>query len=176
MHTRVSLGIKFHFEQTILDFWTKFTQERVPCSKTVKKWTSHIQISLGAKFQLKLTILIFLTRFAQKGFFWFKTEQVNTTYFLYNSAYSNWSSAKFQLKLIILIFWTNLPKKSNSNRKQKSEYHYWILHIWISLGTKCQLKLTISIFLTRFTQKGFFWSKTEKVNNTCFLHNSAYSN
>ena len=52
-------------------------------------WIPHIQISLGTKFQLKLTILIFSTRFAQKGFFWCKTEKANTTYFLYNPAYSN---------------------------------------------------------------------------------------
>ena len=68
-------------------------------------WILHIQISLGARFQVKLTILIFLTRFTQKGFFWFKTEKENTTYFVHNSAYSNYSSAKFQLKLTILIFW-----------------------------------------------------------------------
>ena len=68
-------------------------------------WIPLIQISLGTKFQLKLTILNFLTRFTQKGFFWSKTEKVNTTYFLDNSAYSNQSSAKFQLKLTIFVFW-----------------------------------------------------------------------
>ena len=70
-----------------------------------------IQISLATKFQLKLTILIFLTRFVQKGFFWSKTEKVNTTYFLHNSAYSNQSSAKFQLKLAILKFSTKFTQK-----------------------------------------------------------------
>ena len=43
----------------------------------------------------------------------------------------------------------------------KSEHHYWILHIRISLGTKFLLKLTILIFLTKFAQKGNFRSKTE---------------
>ena len=60
-------------------------------------------------------------------------------------------------------------------RNTKIEQHYIPL-IQGSLGTKFQLKLTILIFLTRFTQKGFFWSKTKKVNTTYFLHNSAYSN
>ena len=60
-------------------------------------------------------------------------------------------------------------------RNTKIEQHYIPL-IQGSLGTKFQLKLTILIFLTRFTQKGFFWSETEKVNTTYFLHNSAYSN
>ena len=61
-------------------------------------------------------------------------------------------------------------------KKRKGEHHHWILHIQISLGTKFQLTLTIIIFLTKFEQKGFFWSKTEKVNTTYFLYNSAYSN
>ena len=57
----------------------------------------------------------------------------------------------------------------------KSEHHHLIPHIQISLGTKFKLKLTILISLIRFAQKGFSWSKTEKVNTTYFLHNSAYS-
>ena len=61
-------------------------------------------------------------------------------------------------------------------KKRKSGDHHWILHIQFSLGTKFQLTLTIIIFLTKFGQKGFFWSKTEKANTTYFLHNSAYSN
>ena len=61
-------------------------------------------------------------------------------------------------------------------KKRKSGDHHWILHIQFSLGTKFQLTLTIIIFLTKFEQKGFFWSKTEKVNTTYFLYNSAYSN
>ena len=49
----------------------------------------HIQISLSVKFHFKLIILIILNRFAQKGFFWSKTVNVNTAYFLHNSAYLN---------------------------------------------------------------------------------------
>ena len=43
----------------------------------------------------------------------------------------------------------------------KSEHHYWILHIGIF-----QLKVTILVFWIKFTQKGYFWSATEKVNIT----------
>ena len=43
--------------------------------------------------------------------------------------------------------------------KRKSEYQ-------ISLDTKCQLKLTILSFWSKFAQKEYFRSKTEKVNNT----------
>ena len=34
------------------------------------------------------------------------------------------------------------------------------------LGTKFQLKVAIFIFSTKFVQKEYFWSKTEKVNIT----------
>ena len=56
----------------------------------------------------------------------------------------------------------------------KSEHHHWILHTWISLGAKFQLKLTILIFWTKFAQKEYIQSKTEKVNFTielCFRLN-----
>ena len=60
-------------------------------------------------------------------------------------------------------------------KNRKSDHHHLIQHIQISLATKFQLKMTILIFLTKFVQKGFFWSKIEKVNTTYFIHNSAYS-
>ena len=60
--------------------------------------------------------------------------------------------------------------------KTESEHHHRIPHIQISLGTKFPLKLKILILLNRFAQKGVFWSKSEKVNTTCYLHNSTYSN
>ena len=75
-----------------------------------------------------------------------------------------------------MIFWAKFARKVFLVKNQKSEHHQWILHFQITLGTKFQLKLTFFIFLTRFDQKGFFWSKTEKVSNTYFLHNSGYSN
>ena len=48
----------------------------------------------------------------------------------------------------------------------KSENRHLIVHVRISLGTKFQLKLIILFFLIKFSQKGYFWSKTEKVNIT----------
>ena len=45
---------------------------------------------------------------------------------------------------------------------RKSEYHHWVLHIWIRLGAKFQLKLTILIFWTKFAQKRYSRSKREK--------------
>ena len=46
---------------------------------------------------------------------------------------------------------------------RKNKNNHWIVHIW---STKFQLKLTILIFGLKFTQKGCFQSKTEKVNTT----------
>ena len=54
------------------------------------------------------------------------------------------------------------PEKVFPIKNKKSEYHRWILHIWISLDTKFQIKQTISSFWTRFVQKGYFWSKTRR--------------
>ena len=60
------------------------------------------------------------------------------------------------------FFGPNLPKKVFPVKNRKSEHHHGILHIWISLGTKFQLKLIILSFWTKFTQKRYFKSKTEQ--------------
>ena len=50
--------------------------------------------------------------------------------------------------------------------KRKIEHQYGILHIQISLGTKLQLQPPISIFWSKFEQKGYFESKAKKVSMT----------
>ena len=58
------------------------------------------------------------------------------------------------------IFWVNCreildyicSKRVLPVEHRKSEHHHWILHIWISLGIKFQLKLTILSFWTKFAQ------------------------
>ena len=42
----------------------------------------------------------------------------------------------------------------------------WILHIQVSLRTKFQFKWTILNFWTKFIQKGYLQSKTDKMNLT----------
>ena len=59
-----------------------------------------------------------------------------------------------------------LPKRVFLVSNRKSEHHHWILHIRISVGTKFQLKLTSLIFWTKFLPKGYFQSKTNKMNTT----------
>ena len=59
-----------------------------------------------------------------------------------------------------LAFWTKF--KVFPVEKRQSEHHHGILHIWISLGTKFQLKQLILSFWTKFTQKRYFQWKTEQ--------------
>ena len=139
-------------------------------------WIPLIQISLGTKLYLKLIVLIFWQDLPKKGFSGLNQKKW-TPHIFYKILHihiilvwhfsSNWQ---------FWIFGPNLPKKVSLVKNWKSEYHHWNSHIQIILGTKFPLKLTILIFLTRFAQKVFFWSKTEKVNPPYFLHNSDYSN
>ena len=124
-------------------------------------WILHIEFSLGTKFQLTLTIIIFLTKFAKKGnYFQSKTDKIDTTI-----EFCIFELVLHQMPFWInnfWFFWTNLPKKDIYGLNRKMKHHHWIPLIQISLGTKFQLELTILIFLTRFTQKGFSGLKQKK--------------
>ena len=77
---------------------------------------------------------------------------------------------KFQLKLTTLHFWKKFAIiRIFSFKNRKSEHHHRILHIWVRLSTKFQLKLIISIFLTKVAQKGYLQSKTDAMNTTIEL-------
>ena len=123
--------------------------------------------TVGIKFQLKQTILIFRTKFNQKGCFRSKMEKLIATI----------EFCIFELVLVpnIILNWKcwyfgqNLLKKGISGWKRKSEHHHWILYVRISPGAKFQLKLTILIIWTKFTQKGYFRLKLEKMNITIEL-------
>ena len=101
------------------------------------------------------------------SYFQSKTDKIDTTieFCIFELVFVS----NFTLNKQFWIFGPNLPKK-DMVKNRKIEHHHWIPLIQISLGTKFQLKLTILIFLTRFTQKGFSWSKTEKVNTTYFFY------
>ena len=113
-------------------------------------WILHIRISLCIKFHLKLIILTFWTKFAHKGHFWSKTKKVNTTieFCIFELVYVS----SFTLNWQYWQFGPNLPKKGILVKSQKSGQHHWILDIRIILGIK-------------FVQKGYFRSKTKKVNS-----------
>ena len=72
---------------------------------------------------------------------------------------------------LTFLFWTKFaPKKVFSVENGKSEHRHWILQNQISIGTKFQLILTILFFWTKFTRKGYFWSKMWKVNKFACIH------
>ena len=52
------------------------------------------------------------------------------------------------------------------SQPERNDYHHWIMHTRSILGAKFKLQMTILIFWTKFTQKDYFQSKTEKVNTT----------
>ena len=60
------------------------------------------------------------------------------------------------------FFGPNSSEKAFPVESRKSEYHHGIPHIWISLGTKFQLKLITLSFWTKFTQKRYFQLKPEQ--------------
>ena len=64
---------------------------------------------------------------------------------------------QFQLKLKILVFWTKIcPKRVFLVENRKRQHHHWVVHVWLSLGSKFQLKLTTLIFWTKFAQTKVF--------------------
>ena len=129
MHIRISLCIKFDFEQTSLNFWTKLAQEGYLCSITQK-------VNIIIEFCLLKLVLM-------------------------PSFSSNWQ---------IWFFGPNLHKIKFPVKDRKSEHHHGILHIWISPGTKLQLKLIILSFWTRFTQKSICsWKQNKQSKRLLFV-------
>ena len=83
-----------------------------------------------------------------------------------NFAYSNYSLYQTSLWANNFGFLDQIyPRRVFVVKNRKCEHHHWILHIRISFGTKFQLKLTISIFRTKFAKKGFS-TITHKVSET----------
>ena len=160
LHIWVSLCIKFHFEQIILNFCTKFAQERYLWSKTEK---------LNIIIEFRLFKLVLVPNFSLNWQFWFFWPDLPKKGFS-GLKQKKWTPHIFYIILHIQIslvrnfssnwqFWffgPNLPKKVFPIKNRKSEHCHGILHIWIILGTKFQLKLTILSFWTKFTPKKVF--------------------
>ena len=167
MHIRLSLCIKFHFEETILNFWTKFTQERYLCSKTEKVNIiiefRIFKLVLVPNFSLNWQFWFFLTRFTQKGFFSGLKQKKWTPHIFYIILHIQISLVRnFSSNWQFWFFGPNLPKKVFPVENRKSEHHHGILYIWISLGTIFHLKLIILSFWTKFTQTGISSRKQNK--------------
>ena len=71
------------------------------------------------------------------------------------------------LKLVYVQNWTKCPSQICPKRvflveNRKGEQHHGLLHFQTGLSIKFLPKLTIFIFWTKFTQKGYFPSQTKK--------------
>ena len=87
---------------------------------------------------------------------------------------------KLQLQLAILTFWIKFIQKICSGWKKKMWTYYVILHIWIILRTKFQLKLTIFEFLDQIYPKRVFSVETRtsspRTTSVCFLCSKGHFN
>ena len=136
-------------------------------------WILLIRIRPSTNFQLKLTIVIW-TKFAKKGsYFQCKTDNIDMTiefciFELVFNQISLWTNnVEFLDQICLTKIWSKTEKVSII-----IEFHLFKFVFVPNFSLNWQFWF----FLIRFTQKGFFWSKIEKVNTTYFLHNSAYSN
>ena len=137
MHIRISLCIKFHFEQTILNFWTKFAQERYLWSKTEK---------VNIIIEFRLFKLVLVPNFSLNWQFWFFWPDLPKEGFS-GLKQKKWTPHIFYIILHIqislvwnfsanwqfLLFGSNLHKKLFPVKNGKSYHHHWIPHIQISL-------------------------------------------
>ena len=103
----------------------------------------------------------FLDKIWPKRYFWSKIGKLNMTieFFIFKL----FLEPNFSLNWQFLFFGPNLPEEGYSWLKiEKVNITINILFIQISLVTKFQLKLTISMFLSKFTQKGLFLVENRK--------------
>ena len=123
MHIRISLCIKFHFEQAILNFWTKFAQERYLWSKAEK-------VNIIIEFCIFKLVLV--PNFSLNWQFWFFWPDLPKKGFS-GLKQKNWTPHIFYIILHIQIslvryfssnwqFWffgPNLPRKLNKSKTEK---------------------------------------------------------
>ena len=158
LRIQISLGTKFKLKLTILILGTKFAQkgyfwfEIEKVNNTIEFCILELFCIIDTKFYLKTDNLDFWTKFTQKECFWSKMEKVNITIKLWKF--------EFQLNLTILIFRTNFAQKGYLLSKTKNEHHHWILHIWVSFGTKFYFK-QFWIFGPNLPKK-VFWVESER--------------
>ena len=157
MHIRISLCIKLHSEQTILNCWTKFAQKRYFWSRTEKVniiIEFHIfKLVLVPNFSLNWQFWLFWPDLPKKGCSDLKQKK-ETPHILHIFLHIQINLVRnFSSNWQYWLFGSNLPKMVFPVENRKSEFHHGILHIWISLGTKYQFKLIILSFWTKITQK-----------------------
>ena len=66
----------------------------------------------------------------------------------------------------MLFFVQSLKENVILVQSRANEHYLCIQHNWVNRDTKFHLSHTNLVFWTKFYQKRYFWSKTEKVNIT----------
>ena len=144
----------FYSELTILNFGTKFAQDRYLWLKNRKRehhhWILHIWISLSTRFQLELKTLSKKDFSVRKEQTWKWPSPLNSVYSIRSSL-----GTKFQLKLKILLFWIKFAKREYFRTKTENMSHTieFCNVIWVSLGIKFYLQQTILSFCIKFAEK-----------------------
>ena len=156
MHIRISLCIKCKFEQTILNFSTKFAQEITVIELRIFKL-----LVLVPDFSLNWQNWFCWPDLPKKSVLGLRkkmwTHIFNIILYIQISLLRN-----FSWNCQFWFFGPNLPKKVFPVKNRKSEHHR-ILQIWLSLGDKFQLKLIVLGFWTKFAQKRYFQSETKQL-------------
>ena len=114
------------------------------------------KLVLVPNFSVNWQFWFFWPDLPKKGFSGL-TQKMWTLHILYIILHSQSSLVRnFCSNWQFCFFGPNLPKKVFPVEKRKSKRHHGILHIWISLGIKFQLKLTIlSLFDQIYPRKQF---------------------
>ena len=150
-----------------------------------------MQKFIASKFSLKLTTLTFSTKFSKKRAFLIRNKK-NCKYWQFGANLpkkgassekaKKWTATLKDYKSYQISASTDnfdfldqiCQKRVFPIKNKKTEHHHWILHVRISVGTKFQLKVTILMFWTELSQKGYFHSKKKK--KWAASLNSAYWN
>ena len=162
LHIWISLATKFQLQLIILTFGPNLPKKHSSNQKQ-KMWTSPLNSACSnlCRHQISASTdnFDFLDQICPERVFPLKEKWTASL----NFAYSNYS--RYQISASTDKFDSleqTCPKRVFPVKNKKSEYHRWILHVRISVGTKFQLKVASLIFWTKFAQKGYFYSKTKK--------------
>ena len=167
MHIRISLCIKFHFEQTILNVWTEFPQERYPWSKPEKlniiTELRLFKLALAQNFSFNWQFSFFWPDFSKKCFSGLKQKKWTSHIFyiilhiqisLLRNFSSNWQ---------FLFFESNLAKRYFLSKTEKGDHHHGILHFRTSLNYKISMWTDNFKFLDQiYPKKGISCWKQNK--------------
>ena len=152
MHIRISLCIKLHFEQTILNFWTKFAQQRYLWSKTEKV---NIIIEFG------LFKLVFVAHFSLNRQFWSFGPD------LPKKGFSGLKQKKWMPHVFYIILHIQISLVRNFSSSWQTIFVFWIKRYFQSKTEK--VKIIIEFRISKLVSWYQIFALTEKFFLTRFL-------